>query len=659
MRLATGTPSLEMLRERFLEGQHLDTVNVPRTVLNSWSRSHRYGLASSDKVIFNAVSRAEKKQIEEKHRDLIERTQTDMSSLFRAIGDKDWIIACLNTQGVVVNSLGAQRASTRALEAAFRVGVNLAENVAGTTGPACVLVDHKPVIVQGAEHYLREAQGFTCVSVPIFKPDGQLYGVLDASCNIGGSPVLVRDSLMIAARATENRLVTDMEHAILMHFHFRADVLGTPFEGILALNEAGDIIGSNQTARQILGQEPSLPAGWHMESAFEISFTQLRDSVIATRQTAPITLRTQQSVSIQARFDSGLLAKRSDAPRTTPTASLSSAKLVRPAAQANAPVFTDLSALLNRAQRAFARDVPILINGETGTGKEVFAQQLHAQGPRRSGNFVAINCSAIPATLIEAELFGYEDGAFTGSRRGGAKGRLEEANGGTLFLDEIGDMPLELQSRLLRVLQERSLTRLAGNRSIPLDLSLICATHRDLAAMVTTQTFREDLFYRINGLQVGLPALRERKDLPELIEHLLAQATAGYAPLSLSEHVQHSLLTYHWPGNIRQLQNVLRLAAIMAEDERVIELPHLPDDLQKALNEQALNAAELQNTNPTQPTMKNTDALPQQSLQTTEQQVILAALEFHRGNLSATAKSLGIARATLYRKLKMNKSNDH
>lgn len=659
MRLATGTPSLEMLRERFLEGQHLDTANVPRTVLNSWSRSHRYGLASTDKVIFNAVSRTEKKHIEEKHRELIDRTQADLSNLFRAVGDKDWVIACLNPQGVVVNSQGGQRASTRDLEAAFRVGVSLAENVAGTTGPACVVVDHKPAIVQGAEHYLREAQGFICVSVPIFRSDGQLYGVLDASCNIGGSPVLVRDSLMIAARATENRLITDMEHAILMHFHFRVDVLGTPFEGILALNEAGEIIGSNQTARQILGQAPSLPAGWHIESAFEISFAQLRDSVITTRQTTPITLRTQQSVSIQARFDSGLLAKRSDTPRSSPATTLPSGKVTHPAAPANAPVFTDLSNLLYRAKRAFARDVPILINGETGTGKEVFAQQLHAQGPRCGGNFVAINCSAIPATLIEAELFGYEDGAFTGSRRGGAKGRLEEANGGTLFLDEIGDMPLELQSRLLRVLQERSLTRLAGNRSIPLDLSLICATHCDLAAMVTAQTFREDLFYRINGLQVGLPALRDRKDLPELIEHLLAQATVGYAPLSLSEHVRHRLLTYHWPGNIRQLQNVLRLAAIMAEDESVIELPHLPDDLQKALHEQVLNAAELQNADTTRPAMKNIETLPRQSLQTTEQQVILAALEFHRGNLSATAKSLGIARATLYRKLKIGRRNDH
>lgn len=296
-----------------------------------------------------------------------------------------------------------------------------------------------------------------------------------------------------------------------------------------------------------------------------------------------------------------------------------------------------LQSRICQAMRAFSHDIPILIGGETGTGKEVLARHLHEGGPRASGPFVAINCSAIPAGLIESELFGYDNGAFTGARRGGMAGRLEQANGGTLFLDEIGDMPIELQARLLRVLQERMLTRLGSTRSITLDCSVVCATHRDLAQRVAAGEFREDLYYRINGLRVTLPALRERGDLDELIDHLLAQSSAAFESVCLSPAARRCLHLHHWPGNIRELQQVIRVGCALAESG-LIDLAQLPPELtegrQMAVERTVAAAA------------------PATTLYQAESEAVRVAFERHAGNVSATARALGITRATLYRKLR-------
>ncbi|CAG9170342.1 Transcriptional regulatory protein QseF [Cupriavidus laharis] len=206
-------------------------------------------------------------------------------------------------------------------------------------------------------------------------------------------------------------------------------------------------------------------------------------------------------------------------------------------------------------------------HGRTGTGKEWLARAIHAASPRSEGPFVAVNCAAIPESLIEAELFGYEEGAFTGARRRGSTGKVLQADGGTLFLDEIGDMPLAQQVRLMRVLQERAVTPLGGSRAMAVDVRIVCATHRDLRAMIDAGTFHEDLYYRINALTVTMPALSERGDLPVLVARILSmqQAEAGpQCPQRVSGEVMARLCAHAWPGNLRQMANVLR-TAIMAE----------------------------------------------------------------------------------------------
>ncbi|MBF2933396.1 sigma 54-interacting transcriptional regulator, partial [Pseudomonas aeruginosa] len=288
-----------------------------------------------------------------------------------------------------------------------------------------------------------------------------------------------------------------------------------------------------------------------------------------------------------------------------------------------------------RALKVYARDVPLLLNGETGSGKEAFAKAVHLAGPRAEQAFVALNCAAIPETLIESELFGYRGGSFTGARKEGMRGKLQQADGGTLFLDEIGDMPLALQTRLLRVLEERRVVPLGGEPE-DVDVRLISATHRDLAELVADGRFREDLYYRLNGMVVSLPPLRERSDREELLDYLLAEEARGQR-IQLDGEVRQGLLAYRWPGNVRQLENVIRRSLLLhGEGGALLDEVAFADDGAEAVGGEAalsMNSAAVGGLR---------EALAQQ-----ERNLIEDALRQARGNLSRAAARLRIPRTTL------------
>jgi transcriptional regulator with PAS, ATPase and Fis domain len=295
--------------------------------------------------------------------------------------------------------------------------------------------------------------------------------------------------------------------------------------------------------------------------------------------------------------------------------------------------------VLDKVTRVLGKDIPIMIMGETGTGKELLAQAIHNDSPRAQSPFVAVNCASIPETLIESELFGYEDGAFTGARKKGAIGKILQANGGTLFLDEIGDMHFSLQARLLRVLQERMVTPLGSGKSIPVNVEVICATNHNLRDRIAKGMFREDLYYRLNGLVVKLPPLRERTDL-ETVVHKILSTESGGARYTVSPELMQLFLQHKWPGNFRQLTNLLRTAVVMAGDEHEICLRHMPDDFLDDMRE-------------AQPELLIAAALPcgGARLEDMEQTLIARTLEANGGNVSATARALGVSRNTIYRKL--------
>ena len=316
-----------------------------------------------------------------------------------------------------------------------------------------------------------------------------------------------------------------------------------------------------------------------------------------------------------------------------------------------APGFGDprLIEQLQRSARAIARQIPVLLQGETGSGKEVFARALHGRSPNAAGGFVAVNCASLPESLIESELFGYRAGAFTGAQRSGRRGKILQADRGTLFLDEIGDMPLDLQARLLRVLDERQVTPLGTEDVVNVQFQLVSASHRDLGALVAEGRFREDLYYRLCGLAVQLPPLRERLDKRELILAMLA--AEGEAKAVLAPEVLARLMAHPWPGNLRQLRHVLRTAVALADGHR-IELEHLPSLAGEGPGVLALQAPQAPEATVDDNGRDLGTAPPGLNLiQVNEREVVLRLLHDQRWNVSNVAKALHVSRNTLYRKL--------
>jgi transcriptional regulator of acetoin/glycerol metabolism len=296
------------------------------------------------------------------------------------------------------------------------------------------------------------------------------------------------------------------------------------------------------------------------------------------------------------------------------------------------------------AYRIADSNVSVLIQGPTGSGKEAFAHAMHLVSGRASRPFVAVNCAAIPETLIESELFGYKAGAFTGARKDGMRGKMLQSSGGTLFLDEIGDMPLMLQTRLLRVLEEQEIVPLGSENAIKVNLHVLAASHRNLREMIARGTFRDDLYYRLNGITLELPALRDRADKERVIHHALAAETGNGRPAAIERDALQRLLAYPWPGNIRELRNVIRTALAICEGGvvRRIDLPReireteaYPGGAHEIRTSSASGAAE-----------------PANPLQVAERAALLSVIEDCHGNMTRVAMQLGMSRNTLYRRIK-------
>jgi transcriptional regulator of acetoin/glycerol metabolism len=314
-----------------------------------------------------------------------------------------------------------------------------------------------------------------------------------------------------------------------------------------------------------------------------------------------------------------------------------------------------VESVIEKITRILNRDIPVLIVGETGTGKDVLARAIHNDSSRAAAPFVTVSCASIPESLIEAELFGYEDGTPGSATHRHAPGKIAQAHGGTLFLDEVGDMPLALQNRLLRVLQSRQVMPLGASKAIAVDFAIVSATHRNLREMVERGTFRDDLFYRLNGLAVRLPALRNRTDLRALVQTIL-RAELGAVDIVLEPDVERLFADYRWPGNLRQLKNVLRTACVMAAGAQRIARVHLPDDFVEDAEPRAPMSArsiwQMSAPVTVAADVPRTDAGPGRTLEEQEIEMIRQALAAADGNISVASKRLGISRNTIYRKLR-------
>jgi len=584
-----------------------------------------------------------------------------MEMLHAEVARTPCMVVLTDARGTVIHSLGDAAFEAEASRVALRPGVNWSEPAKGTNGIGTALMSETPILVHAEEHFLYANQFLTSSATPIFDPRGNILGVLDVTGDRGGYHRHTMGLVRLAARMIENAYLEEaLPHVLLLHFHGRAEHLGGLMDGRLAVRRDGQIVGANPGAIEQLGLSHAALRTRTLASLFGMGVDALADH-FRRADAAPLMLHRPDGAACHARacFDwprwHAVGRPYADIfPAARPAAS-EPPPPAAPQAQGLHHLETgdgQLQSVIGKLRKIVDRGIPLLIVGDTGTGKELLARGMHQESSRAAKPFVAVNCASIPETLIEAELFGYAPGAFTGACSEGALGKFEQACGGSLFLDEIGDMPLALQGRLLRVLQERRLTPLGSERSVTVDVALICATHRDLLGMIEAGSFREDLYYRLNGLVVKLPPLRERSDLPALIERLLGQF-AGPPALQLAQDVALMFARYDWPGNLRQLASVLRTAAAMVDDSRIIGREHLSDDFLEDCERAALTRRPPAAGGAP---VRGAGIVPPATIKEAEVETIRRALEAARGNVSAASKRLEISRSTIYRKLRFSRN---
>jgi transcriptional regulator of acetoin/glycerol metabolism len=652
--------AVDLARRTFFDRGEAPAELVSPLVIRSWQRCLTQGLDSHEARLLEPSNRDRLFESRERSAGLLDQAGGIMEHVFEQIRASGNMVILADSDGMILHCLGDPEFVDRAHRVALQPGACWDERVRGTNAIGTAIQEQRPVDIQGGEHFL-ESNGFlTCSAVPLFGARGEVIGVLDISGDARNYQRHTLGLVRLSAQLLEARLFeAEFAKAIRVAFHARPEYVGSLQEAVLAVNEDGCIVGANATARECLGA----CAGPSFGTLFKTTFGQVLDRAAATPgDLLKVELRGGDAVYMQVRGHRPL--RIAVTPAVTHAGDAARASVKVPSAGKAGITLDDLatgdprlSLALDRARRVLGKDIPLLIQGESGVGKELFARAFHNSGPRSSGPFVALNCAAIPENLIESELFGYVGGAFTGARREGAVGKLQQAHEGTLFLDEIGDMPMGMQARLLRVLQERSVTPVGALKAIPVDISLVCATHRVLRDAVRQGLFREDLYYRVNSLTTTLPPLRERTDIGCIVNKLLVAETEELrrGEVRIGDEVMSFFEGYNWPGNVRQLQNVIRVAvALLDDDEDEIRPVHLPEDLFSAdgaddggegvMRQPAAYAP------PARPLASAAGAAPR-SLDEIEMAAIEAVMRDVGGNISAAARRLGVSRNTLYRKL--------
>ncbi|VVM59624.1 Acetoin catabolism regulatory protein [Pseudomonas fluorescens] len=594
---------------------HLPQLPVSDLILDSWRRSMEQhhldpGSLQGPRILSPNVLQ----ECRERSELFLRIASEEVARLHGRVRDADYCVLLTDAQGRTIDYRVESTIRNDCRKAGLYLGTCWSEGEEGTCGVAAVLTARAPVTVHKHDHFRAAFIGLTCSAAPVFDPRGELLGVLDVSAvrspDDRRSQHLIRQMVVQSAREIEHAFfMSSAQGYWVLRAHNSPGYVDSQPDYLLAWDDDGRLQALNPAARRLLQGFGQLPE--HISQVFDQQLLhRARDGSLCLLQCQG------GRPALHGRLSMPRRAQRPPARRLLTQAELD----------------PRLEEGLRLAVRVKDRNLPVLIQGETGSGKEVFARQLHQASRRGERPFIAVNCAAIPENLIESELFGYLPGAFTGASSKGMQGLLEQADGGTLFLDEIGDMPLPLQTRLLRVLAEGEVAPLGASRSKAIDIQVICASHRDLEALVTSGVFREDLYFRLSGARFQLPPLRERSDRLALINRILdEESSACGVSMQLGDAALECLLGYRWPGNVRELRHVLRYACAVCETQLILSsdlpgqlLAHSGDD-------------------PTSDCLERC-ASP-------ERQALIDALVRHRWKPTAAAKALGISRATLYRRV--------
>jgi len=627
-------------------------------------RSEAYGVVIHDKPDHSSPARDRMSDALEESSFLFQHAVPVMETLYEQIANTHSMVLLTSARGMVLHSLGDNDFLEKASRVALVPGMDWSEKTKGTNAIGTALSEEEAITVHGSQHYMSANHALTCSCSPIFDPYGQVIGALDVTGDHRSYHQHTLALVRMSAQMIENHMFAgSFPKAVRLHFHSRPEFLGTLVEGIAVFTSEGRFLSANRSAQFQLGLSFNALQAHTFSSLFGLPISALFE-LFGGAAPAPRQLCMHNGVSVWCRAE----AKPATPWFAPATAQEAGAAALQPAGAAKRhahPLSSlqyldtgdpEVSAVIHKLRRVVDRDIPVMILGETGTGKDLLAQAVHNDSARARQPFVPVNCASIPESLIEAELFGYEEGAFTGARKKGAIGKIAQAHGGTLFLDEIGDMPRHLQARLLRVLQERKVSPLGAGKEVEVDVTVISATHKNLKDMIARGEFREDLYYRLNGLVVRLPALRERTDFALVLKKVLHALCENGQHVDISPDAMDLLSRYHWPGNLRQLHNLLRTAVVMVGDEGVIETRHLPDDFLEELRTAGREApacsalpAPLEAS--AVPLPAASEAAPDgQRLQDVALHAMAQMLRQHKGNVSAAAKALGVSRNTIYRK---------
>ncbi|SFD14183.1 sigma-54-dependent Fis family transcriptional regulator [Clostridium uliginosum] len=620
---------------------------------NSHKRSESYGVEKKSSYSKKILFGEELEKILINNKDLIEVSKLYIDMVFSAVMDNEFIIVLTDNNGCILYIKGAEENASKLDCINLKVGAYMDEQNIGTNAMGTAIKEDKCVQITANEHYIVGLQGLTCSAAPIHNTSGEIIGTLNLSGRSNMKHPHTLGLVVFGVKAIENELDKKKINNILNEtYNYMESVIENLDKGIMIVNKEGKITNINKFGAEIFNRDKDVL----LKEEIHYILPNL-GNILEELDTDKSTIIKEVKLRHTSRYKTKLVFKgiRHKEKIVGMVVTMSNEKEEKDVKDATGAFLTfndiigESAAIVNVITNSkIISNSPstILIQGESGTGKEVLAQAMHNYSLRRGNKFVAINCGAIPANIIESELFGYEDGTFTGGKKGGKPGKFEIASGGTLFLDEIGEMPLDMQVNLLRVLQESRVTRLGGSTEISIDVRVIAATNKNLKNEVKKGNFREDLYYRLCVIPITLPPLRERKgDIEKLIEYFLRiKSFKLNKPIpGIRQDLYNSLLSYNWPGNIRQLENYIEnivnldgnLSFDLWEDgdEKISEVIH-KEMIEKSYCENY--EVEKDNFN----------------LEQLESKTIKEAIKSYKHNMTKVAKALGISRNTLYLKIK-------
>lgn len=653
----SGRKALKAAWDAFISTGKVTRGIIREEIVESWQRCKSFGIDPYFKRIETDFSDEYKKRIISENKLLIDTARPFLLGLYDIIKSLEMVVFLTDKDGFILDAIGegAIWEYCRAKNAV--VGSSFNEKYTGTNAPAMALIHNKSYQMMVEEHYAEVVHVATCAAAPIHDENGAIIGSLDITASYENALKHPHTLGMIVAGAQviENQLMLkkELEKSFLTSQYLKA-AMESMLTGLVILSRDNVLTHINPAAEKILGVSASTVSDKQINNI--IKNKRIIEAINGGHDLKDHELILQESIRktrclVSLGPISNLAGERMGSVLFIKELRVVQDLLQKVAGLQAHYTFEDIrgesqeiKSVVNLARLAAKSTSNILITGESGTGKEMIAQSLHNAGPWAAGPFLAINCAAIPHDLIESELFGYEAGTFTGGSRGGKSGKLELANGGTLFLDEVNGMSLDMQSKLLRILEEKKFQRLGGQSYFHLECRIIAATNKDLYTEIAEGNFRSDLYYRLSVLDIHVPPLRDRQGDVELLANILTQEISkklGKKIDGISPEAFSYLKTQTWPGNVRQLKNWIERAVNLARSS-TLTLENFP----REKGPKGITGAEYSQGSVSPGT---------NDLSEIEKEAIRSVLEESHGNVSEAARRLGIGRATLYRKLKKYK----